>query len=85
MRATRPIAMLSIAAALLVSAGCNHPYAVRQNAHRQGEVEWVVDSYKQREARCEPNLQKTLVLFDESGVPDGDIDHAYWTWIWLVH
>lgn len=84
MNATRRIA-LSVVAVAALSAGCNDPYAVRQNAHRAGQVKWVANSYMEREARCEPNLQNSLVLFDESGVPRGDIENAEWTWIWLVH
>jgi hypothetical protein len=84
MQAARPIALSLIAAAVL-SAGCNDPYAIRQNAHRAAQVKWVANSYMEREARCEPNLQKAVVLFDESGVPNGDIQNAEWTWIWLIH
>jgi hypothetical protein len=83
-KVARRIALSFVVAAVL-SAGCNDPYAVRQNAHRAGQVKWVVNSYEAREARCEPNVQKSLVLFDESGVPNGDIQNAEWTWIWLVH
>ena len=75
----------SFIVAVLLSAGCNDPYAVRQNAHRREKVQWIADSYMEREARCEPNLEKTFDMYDSMGVPYGNVDHALETWIWLIH
>lgn len=75
----------SVLVALLMTAGCNAPYAVRQNIHREEKVQWVIDSYMEREARDESNLENTFSMFNDMGVPYGNMNHAIETWIWLIH
>lgn len=80
-RAARVFAGLCVAAL----PACSEPYAKEQYAHRLGRIEWVLDSYREREQRSPENLATTFDMLEDAGVVGGEPDHAYWTAVWMFH